>query len=105
MDTVFYMKNYKTEMSTNSKINEHLLIEIRFTILQARMTFAFDLKMAHEDSTIYIKISRRERRCDKIILNDVIIDKNYVPVKKNLPGPSKANTRQSSAVFLEPSLI
>ena len=32
-------------------------------------------------------------------------NRNDNPVKKNLPGPSKANTRQSSAVFLEPSLI
>ena len=34
------------------------------------------------------------------------VDKaDQYPVKKNLPGPSKANTRQSNAVCLEPSLI
>ena len=42
------------------------------------MTFAFDLKMAHEGPIIYTKITRGERRDKKATLNDVIIGKNYV---------------------------
>ena len=42
------------------------------------MTFAFDLKMAHEGPTIYTKITRAERRGGKATLNDVIIGTNYV---------------------------
>ena len=81
MNTVFYIKTYKTEINTNSKINsthEHLLTEIRFTVSQTRLTFAFGLKMAHEGPTIHTKITHRERRDEKATLNDVIIGKNYV---------------------------
>ena len=42
------------------------------------MTFAFDLKMAHEGPIIYTKITRGEKRDEKATVNDVIIGKNYV---------------------------
>ena len=42
------------------------------------MTFADDLKMAHEGPTIYTKITRGERRDEKATLNDIIIGENYV---------------------------
>ena len=80
MDTVFSIKNYKAEISTNLKINtthEHLLTEIRFTISK-KMMILFDLKMAHEGPTIYIEISRRERRGEKTTLNNDLIGNNYV---------------------------
>ena len=39
--------------------------------------FALDLKMAHEGSTIYTKITHGERQGEKATLN-VIISKNYI---------------------------
>ena len=39
--------------------------------------------MAHEGPIIYTKITRRERRDEKAILNDVIIGKNYRNAVKN----------------------
>ena len=82
MNTVFYIKTYKTEINTNSKINithEHLLTEISSQSPKTRSTFAFvDLENGQRGSTIHTKRSHGERRDEKATLNDVIIDKNYV---------------------------